>query len=61
LTALQDDNERLNRNATELLKLRVEVGMLRQTNQGLQTALAKQLRSQAASRQLVKENLLKML
>jgi len=61
LTALQDDNERLNRNATELLKLRVEVGMLRQTNQGLQTALAKATPQPSSKRQLVKENLLKML
>jgi len=34
LTALRDDNERLNRNTSDLLKLRGEVGMLRrQTNE----------------------------
>ncbi len=44
LAALRAENDRLNRNASELLKLRVEVGMLRKQNQTLaQTEPAKPL------------------
>jgi RNA polymerase sigma factor (sigma-70 family) len=40
LAALRDENDRLNRNTAELLKLRGEIGRLREDNRKLRTSLA---------------------